>query len=134
MVERQFSKLYTGVRFPLPAPKVTEINRKLQKVMSKYLQVYISAENKNQADIILNSLLEKKLVAGGLLLNAPARFWWKGEITDMNYYNISVFTKEKNKQQIIDDVKQTSIEEVPMVWFVEFKGNQELIKWIDSII
>jgi len=113
---------------------VTEINRKLQKVMSKYLQVYISAENKNQADIILNSLLEKKLVAGGLLLNAPARFWWKGEITDMNYYNISVFTKEKNKQQIIDDVKQTSIEEVPMVWFVEFKGNQELIKWIDSII
>ncbi|KKR91305.1 MAG: CutA1 divalent ion tolerance protein [Candidatus Roizmanbacteria bacterium GW2011_GWC2_41_7] len=102
--------------------------------MSKYLQVYISAENKDQADTILNSLLDKKFVPGGLLLNAPARFWWRGEITDMDYYNISVFTKEKYKQQIIDDVKKTSIEEVPMVWFVEFEGNPEFIKWIDSII
>lgn len=102
--------------------------------MSKYLQVYISAENKEQADTILNSLLDKKWVAGGLLLNAPARFWWKGEITDMNYYNISVFTKEKHKQAIIDDVKKTSIEEAPMVWFVEFEGNEELLQWIDSVI
>ena len=102
--------------------------------MSKYLQVYISAENKEQVDRILNSLLNKKLVAGGLILNAPARFWWKGEITDMDYYNISVFTIEKYKQQIINDVKKTSIEEVPMIWFVEFEGNEELTKWIDSII
>lgn len=102
--------------------------------MSKYLQVNISAENKDQANTILNSLLDKKLVAGGLLLNAPARFWWKGEITDMDYYNISVFSKEEHKQAIIDDVKKNSIEEVPMVWFVEFEGNAELIKWIDSII
>lgn len=98
----------------------------------KYYQVYISAENKEQADTILNSLLVKKLVAGGLLLNAPARFWWGGKITDMNYYNISAFTIKKNKQLIIDDVKKTSVEEVPMVWFVEFEGNKELLKWIDE--
>ncbi len=102
--------------------------------MIKYLQVYISAENKQQADTILNSLLNKKLVAGGLLLNAPARFRWKGEVTDMNYYNISVFTTEKHKKSIIEDVKKTSIEEVPMVWFVEFEGNKELLNWIDEVI
>lgn len=102
--------------------------------MPKYLQVYISAENKEQADTILNSLLNKKLVAGGLLLNGPARFWWKGEITDMNYYNISVFTKTKHKKAIIEDVRKTSIEEVPMVWFVEFTANSELLKWIDSAV
>lgn len=98
----------------------------------KHYQVYISAEDKEQANTILNSLLEKKLVAGGLLLNAPARFWWKGKITDMNYYNISVFTIEKHKQAIIADVKRTSMEEVPMVWFVEFEGNEELLKWIEE--
>ncbi|KKR71496.1 hypothetical protein A3A55_03580 [Candidatus Roizmanbacteria bacterium RIFCSPLOWO2_01_FULL_40_14] len=100
----------------------------------KYYQVYISAEGKVQADTILNSLLEKKLVAGGLLLNAPARFWWKGKIIDMDYYNISVFTVEKHKQAIIDDVKKTSVEEVPMVWFVEFEGNNELLKWVDETL
>src|SRR3990167_184007 len=98
--------------------------------MSKYLQVYISAENKEQVDRILNSLLNKKLVAGGLILNAPARFWWKGEITDMDYYNILVFTKEEHKKVIIEDVRKTSVEEVPMIWFVQFDGNKELLKWI----
>ena len=64
------------------------------KFMSIYLQCWISAENKEQADHILNSLLEKKLVAGGLLLNAPARFWWKGKIISMNYHNISSIYNE----------------------------------------
>ena len=98
----------------------------------KYLQVYISAENKEQADIILNSLLEKKLVAGGLFINAPARFWWKGKIADMDYYNISAFTVQKHKPTIIADVKSTSVEDVPMIWFVEFDGNEELLRWIDE--
>ncbi len=97
-----------------------------------YFQVQISAENREQADKILNSLLDKKLVAGGLILDGPARFWWKGKITDMNYYNISVFTIEKHKQAIIEDVKRTSVEEVPMIWFVEFEGNEELLKWINE--
>lgn len=103
-------------------------------MMTKYIQVYISAENLEQANIILNSLLKKKLVVGGLLLNAPAKFWWKGEITEMDYYNISVFSIDKYKQQIIDDVMKTTVEEVPMVWFVEFKGNQQLLNWVDSTI
>ncbi len=60
--------------------------------MAKYYQVYISAEDKSQADNILDSLLKKKFVAGGLLINGPARFWWKGEIADMDYYNISVIS------------------------------------------
>lgn len=102
--------------------------------MSNYLQVYISAENKVQADKILNSLLDKKLVAGGLLINGPARFWWKGEITDMDYYNISAFTIERYKQDIINDIRKTSVEEVPMIWFISFKGNKELLKWIDLAI
>ena len=98
--------------------------------MSKYAQVWISAEDKKQADVILNSLLKKKLVAGGLLLNAPTRFWWKGEIVDMDYYNISTFTSSKNKRAIISEVKKISVEEVPMVWFVNFEGNKELLEWI----
>jgi uncharacterized protein involved in tolerance to divalent cations len=103
--------------------------------MNKYYQVYISAENKEQADKILNSLLEKKLVTGGQFLNSPARFLWKGEINNMDeYVTITSFTKEVRKMAIIDDVRQTSAEEVPMIQFIEFEGNDELFKWIDSTI
>lgn len=99
-----------------------------------YLQVSISAENKDQADKILNSLLEKKLVTGGQLINAPARFLWKGRVQDMDYYTITSFTKNAHKQAIIDDVKTTSIEEVPMIWFTEFEGNEEFLKWVDATL
>lgn len=101
---------------------------------TSYLQVYISAEDKKQADSISNSLLEKKLVAGVMLFNGPARFWWKGKIAEMNYYNISAFTVEELKEAIIADVKKTSVEEVPMVWFISFDGNAEFFKWIDENI
>lgn len=100
----------------------------------KYLQVVISAENKRQADDILNALLRKKLVTGGLILSAPARFLWKGKIIDMDYYNLTSFTLEKHQQAIIDEVKNVSIEEVPMISFTHFEGNKELFRWIDKTV
>src|SRR6185312_1716119 len=101
----------------------------------KFYQVYISAENKEQADTILNSLLEKKLVTGGQFLQAPARFLWKGEISNMaEYVTITSFTIETHKPAVIEDVKKTSVEEVPMVQFIEFEGNPELEKWIEEIL
>lgn len=102
--------------------------------MSKFLQVWVSAESKKQADEILDSLLKKKLVAGGLIVKGPARFWWKGKISSMNYYNISAFSITKNKKAIISEVKKVSNEEIPMIWFINFDGNKEFVKWIDRSV
>ncbi|OGK14451.1 hypothetical protein A3C98_05005 [Candidatus Roizmanbacteria bacterium RIFCSPHIGHO2_02_FULL_37_15] len=101
-------------------------------MLTKYLQAFISAENKKQANKILDVLLKKKLIAGGLILHGPTRFWWKGKIINTNYYNISAFTKDSHKKAIVEGVRETSSEEVPMVWFVPFKGNEEFISWIDE--
>lgn len=49
-----------------------------------YYQVFISAEDKGQATTILDALLKKKLILGGPILEGPAKFWWKGEIVEMN--------------------------------------------------
>ena len=97
-----------------------------------YYEVKISAENQSQADKILNSLLEKKLVTGGQFIVAPARFLWKGRITDMpEYVTITAYTTDGHKIAIIDDVRKTSIEEVPMIAFVALASlNQELRVWI----
>ena len=100
----------------------------------KYLQVLISAASKEQADEILDSLLNKKLVAGGLILKGPAKFWWKGKIVASEYYNISSFTVDKHKETIIAAVKKVSIEEVPIITFTQFQGNKELIKWIEESV
>lgn len=102
--------------------------------MDKYYKVEISAETKEQADEILNSLLSKKLVTGGQIINAPAGFLWKGKVTDMNYYTINSFTVERHKDAIMTEVSNISIEEVPMIGFYGLDGNDELLKWITDTV
>ena len=101
----------------------------------KYHEVKISAENREQADKILSSLLEKKLVTGGQFLKSPARFLWKGEVVDMDYITITSYTTAKHKDAVIEDVRKTSEEEVPMITFVAPDDlNQELREWIDKTL
>lgn len=98
------------------------------------LKVEISAESREQADKILDALLAKKLVTGGQIIQAPARFLWKGEIVDMDYCTITSFTLATHKDRVIAEVKVISAEEVPMVSFTTFEGNKELLLWIEQTV
>lgn len=100
----------------------------------KYLQVTISAEDKKQAEDILTTLISQKLVTGGQMIQAPARFLWKGEVTDMDYVTITSFTTEKHKKEIMEIVDAISYEEVPMITFTPFEGNEKLLKYIDKTV
>ncbi len=104
--------------------------------MATYYEVKISAEDQAQADVILNSLLEKRLVTGGQFIVAPARFLWKGAVEDMpEYVTITSYTTDAQKDAVIEDVRQTSAEEFPMVTFIAPDGlNQELRDWIDETL
>jgi uncharacterized protein involved in tolerance to divalent cations len=104
--------------------------------MSKYYEVKISAENQDQANKILNSLLEKKLVTGGQFIRADARFLWKGKTTEMpGYITITSYTTDNHKESIIEDVRKTSLEEVPMIIFIEISElNPELRNWIQATL
>jgi len=99
-----------------------------------YYKVEISAENQYQADTILNSLLEKKLVTGGQFISMPARFLWKGKIRNLDYVTITSFTTAKHKAAIVRDVVKKSAEEVPMVIFLAMDGNKQLLNWIDKTL
>jgi len=104
--------------------------------MSSYYEVKISAENQTQADAILDSLLAKKLATGGQFLTAPARFLWKGEIVNMPHYvTITSYTTENHTASIIQDLRKTTVEEVPMVTFVKIDDlSPELRDWIDQTL
>ncbi len=103
--------------------------------MTIYYEVKISAENQEQADKILNSLLEKKLVTGGQFIKTPARFLWKGKVTDMDYITVTSYTTDTQKQAVMEDVRRTTAEEVPMITFVAPDDlNKELRDWIDDTL
>jgi uncharacterized protein involved in tolerance to divalent cations len=98
------------------------------------LKVEISAENRKQADTILNALLEQRLVTGGQFLASPARFLWKGDVVDMEYVTITSFTLEQHREEVIQAVKANSVEDVPMIAFFSFTPNPELADWIKATV
>ena len=103
--------------------------------MTIYYEVKISAENQQQADTILNSLRDKKLVTGGQFITTPARFLWKGKVQDMDYVTVTSYTTDRHKEAVIDDVRKTTSEEVPMITFVAPDDlNKELRDWIDETL
>ena len=103
--------------------------------MSKtYYELFISAEDQQQADTILNSLLAKKLVTGGQFLKDPARFLWKGKVEDIDYITITSFTTSDKKEKVIKDIEITAAEEVSMIRFINIEVNDKLAKWIDETI
>lgn len=102
--------------------------------MQKFYEVFISAENQEQADSILNSLLEKKLATGGQFLKSPARFLWKGEVEEMEYITITSFTTDDKKDKLIKDVEATAVEEFPMIRLLPIEVNQKLADWITQTL
>jgi uncharacterized protein involved in tolerance to divalent cations len=98
------------------------------------LKVEISAENREQADTIINALLGRRLVTGGQFLESPARFLWQGEIVDMGYVTTTSFTLEQHREEIVRVVKDNSVEDVPMIAFFAFTPNRELADWIKSTV
>lgn len=95
-----------------------------------FLNVTISAETKENANEILKTLIEKKLVPGGPIINSPAKFFWKGKLVDMDYYTIMTFTQERHKEAITKAIEEISAEEVPMITFTPSEPNQKLLKWV----
>lgn len=103
--------------------------------MNEYYKVEISAEDQDQADQILNSLLDKRLVTGGQFIHAPARFLWKGKVQDMDYVTIYTYTNIANKDAVMADIARTSSEEVPMVSFFKIDYlSPEFQQWIDKTL
>src|SRR5438270_326134 len=97
-------------------------------------EVFISAETKEQADKIIDSLISKKLATGGQFLESPAKFLWKGEVAEMDYTTITSFTTDSKRRALIDDVEASSEEEVPMIRFVAVETNEKLANWVQQTL
>lgn len=100
--------------------------------MRKFCQVLVNCPAKRESKKILDMLLEKRLVAGGLITHGPSRYHWKGKIEEKEYYTISAFTLFKNKQKIISEVRKLHSDETPVIAFLDIDGNEDFLKWVEN--
>ena len=109
------------------------MNEKNISMADEYFRGIISATSEEEAQQILNMLLEKKLIAGGLISNGMSNHWWEGKIDKEIYYNISVFTISENKEKIVDLVEKNSKDNTPGVIFFKIDyANDKFLRWISE--
>ena len=68
------------------------------------------------------------------MLEGPAKFWWKDEIVEMNYAYLLTYTTEEHKDEVTKVAVSASEEEVPMISFIPFEGNDAFLKLIDETL
>jgi periplasmic divalent cation tolerance protein len=100
--------------------------------MSKFCQVLVNCPSEGESGKILDMLLEKRLVAGGLVTHGPSRYHWKGKIEKKEYFTISAFSLAGNKKKIISEVRKLNSDETPVIVFLEIDGNEDFLKWIEN--
>lgn len=102
--------------------------------MNAHYRALISAPSKEEANAILDNLLTKKIVAGGLITHGPSRYWWEGKIDETEYYNISTFIPARNREALIEEVRAMSSDETPIIALFPMEGNQDFLDWVDSSV
>ncbi len=98
----------------------------------RYYQAFISTETKENAYKILDALLPQKLIFGGPVWDGPAKFWWKGEIVQMDYAFLFTYTWEDLREKLIEEAEKASDEDVCMISFSPLDSNDALIHLLDA--
>ena len=101
---------------------------------NEFRQVIISATSKAEANKISDVLVKKKLIAGSLIVNGSARYWWDARIVERKYYNIQAFALRGSKPKIIYEVKRIHRDKCPIIAFIPIDGNSEFLKWIKESV
>jgi len=100
--------------------------------MSDFCQVLVSSPTREEAGSIADELVQQRLVAGCLIRQGAARYWWNGEVVQRQYWNIEAFSVPRHKSKIIELVEMRSSDECPIVAFTAIDGSAKFLNWIGA--
>ncbi len=92
----------------------------------------MTASSIEEADLISNSLLEKKLIACSNIINdMKSTFWWSGNIQKENEVLIIAKSTKALLDNIIAEVKSLHSYDVPEILAIPILGgNPDYLGWI----
>jgi len=94
----------------------------------------MTASSIEEADLISNSLLEKKLIAcSNIISDMKSTFWWKGNIQKENEVLIIAKSTKALLDNIITEVKSIHSYDVPEILAIPILGgNPDYLHWISE--
>ena len=104
-------------------------------MLNEYIIVTTLCDKEEMANKIVDTLLEKRLVAGCQVSKVYSKYWWNNELEECDEYKIDFRTKESLFGKIETEIKKIHNYEVAEISYTEIKdGSQDFFKWIDNNI
>ncbi len=103
--------------------------------MDKYIIVTTLCDQEKIANNIVDTLLEKKLVAGSQMTKVNSKYWWNNKLEECIEYKLEFRTKESRFNEIEKEIKKIHNYEVAEISSYEIKNtSKEFLSWIDENI
>ncbi len=101
--------------------------------MEKFIIVTTFCKDKNIAENICDTLLNKNLVAGCQVSKVDSKYWWNGNLEMAHEYKLEFRTVASFFDAIKEEITEIHDYEVPEISAIEFfDANDEFIEWINS--
>ena len=101
--------------------------------MDKYIIIKTLCDKEEIANKIVDTLLEKQLVAGSQVSKVHSKYWWNNEIEECYEYKLEFRTKSRLFKQVEKEIKKIHDYEVAEISSCEIiEASEEFLKWIDK--
>jgi periplasmic divalent cation tolerance protein len=100
----------------------------------EYIQIFTTTENKEDAEKIAKSLIEKRL-AGCIQIIGPISsiYWWKNKIETSQEWLCIIKSKKKLYEEIEKSIKEIHPYEIPEIIAMQIiSGSKDYLKWLDN--
>ena len=102
-------------------------------MMDKYVIVTTFCNKETIASKIINTLLEKKLIAGSQVSKVHSKYWWNNELEECDEYKLEFRTKESKFSLIESEIKKIHDYKVAEISYYEIKNaSKDFLNWIDK--
>ena len=100
--------------------------------MDKYIIVTTLCNKEKIANKIIDTLLEKRLVAGCQITKVHSKYWWNNKLEECDEYKLEFRTKESLFSEIENEINQIHDYEVAEISYTEIcDANKDFLNWID---
>lgn len=96
----------------------------------KCITIYVTHSSKEEAEKIVNKLLNNKLIACANYFPINVAYHWKWDIANDNEIVSLLKTRVENWEKVKDFINENHPYEIPCIIKTEVEANEEYIKWI----
>ena len=102
--------------------------------MTEYIQIYTTTENKDDAGMIAETVVKKRLAACAQVVGPiTSTYWWEGTIEEAEEWLCIMKSREDlydRLEEAILDVHSYDVPEIVTVPIVS--GNQSYLRWLNK--